>query len=80
MSLNIQQIALLQKVRKSVKIFQQNHPKFFPFLNAISQQAIQEDTIIEITVTSPDGNHFTTNLKLKQDDVEFIELLRQLNP
>ena len=78
MALNFNQLAMLQKLRSSVQTFRNNHPKFPLFLNAVSADALKEDTIIEINVTSPDGN-YSSNLKLKSDDIELLEMLRQLN-
>ena len=65
MALNFNQLAMLQKLRSSVQTFRNNHPKFPLFLNAVSADALKEDTIIEINVTSPDGKHYSSNLKLK---------------
>lgn len=79
MALNFNQLAMLQKLRSSVQTFRNNHPKFPLFLNAVSAGALKEDTIIEINVTSPDGKHYSSNLKLKSDDIELLEMLRQLN-
>lgn len=79
MALSFNQLAMLQKLRSSVQTFRNNHPKFPLFLNAVSADALKEDTIIEINVTSPDGKHYSSNLKLKSDDIELLEMLRQLN-
>ena len=51
MALNFNQLAMLQKLRSSVQTFRNNHPKFPLFLNAVSADALKEDTIIEINVT-----------------------------
>lgn len=80
MALNFNQLAMLQKLRNSIGTFRSNHPKFPLFLNAVCTDALKEDTIIEINVTSPDGKHYSSNLKLKADDIELLEMLRQLNP
>ena len=48
MALNFNQLAMLQKLRSSVQTFRNNHPKFPLFLNAVSADALKEDTIIEI--------------------------------
>ncbi len=80
MALNFNQLAMLQNLRSSIGTFRSNHPKFPLFLNAVCTDALKEDTIIEINVTSPDGRHYSSNLKLKPDDIELLEMLRQLNP
>ncbi len=58
--------------------FRQNHPKFPLFLNAISREALMEGAVVEITVTTPEGKNYCSNLKLKQEDLEFIECLQSL--
>ena len=56
--------------------FRLNHPKFPLFLNAVSQDALMEGSVVEINVTTPEGKKYCSNLKLKQDDLEFIECLK----
>ena len=73
MNMNFEQLAMMQKIKSGIDRFRMNHPKFPLFLNAVSQNAIMEGTIIEINVTTPDGKNYCTNLKVKADDMEFIE-------
>ena len=56
-------------------------PKFILSLGAmgaVSQNAIQEGTILEIQVTCPDGKSFASNLKVTAEDLEMLQMLRQL--
>ena len=78
MNMNFEQLAMLQKIKAGVDRFRMNHPKFPLFLNAVSQNAIMEGTIIEINVTTPDGKNYCTNLKIKSDDMEFLESLKNM--
>lgn len=56
--------------------FKENHPKFSPFLKAAAKQAVKENSIVEIKVTTPEGQVMETNLKLKASDLSmFKELL-----
>ena len=55
-----------------------NHPKFPLFLNAVSQDALREGAVVEITVTTPEGKNYCSNLKLMQEDLELIECLKAL--
>lgn len=77
--MNLSQIARLQKLKKQLDIFRQNHPKLPAFFDAVNKNALKENSIIEISVTSPDGKNYVTNLKLKESDLEFLEELRKLN-
>ena len=78
MNMNFNQIAMIQKLKGCRLHFRLNHPKFPLFLNAISQDALMEGSVVEINVTTPEGKNYCSNLKLKQDDLEFIECLKAL--
>ena len=58
--------------------FRLNHPKFPLFLNVVSQEALVEGSVIEITVTTPEGKNYCSNIKLKQDDLEMLDCLKSL--
>lgn len=58
--------------------FKQNHPKFPKFMTAVYQSGIKEGSIIEINVTTPDGQTLNSNLKISADDMKLIEELRNL--
>lgn len=77
--MNFNQIAMLQKIQSGLATFQRNHPKFPMFLRAVSQEAIMEGTIIEITVKTPEGKEYCSNLKVKADDLEFVETLKNMS-
>lgn len=59
--------------------FQMNHPKFPRFLQVVGVECMQEGTIIEISVTKPDGENITSNLRLNETDMEMIAALRELS-
>lgn len=56
--------------------FTANHPKFPHFLKAVSQNVLSEGTLIEINVTTPDGKSYSSNLKVKAEDMELLRELR----
>lgn len=58
--------------------FKNNHPKFPNFLNAILNNGLEEGTVIEFHVTTADGKEFSSNIKLKEDDVAMFYELRDL--
>lgn len=78
MNMNFNQIAMIQKIKGCMDRFRANHPKFPLFLNAISQEALKEGTVIEITVTTPEGKNYCSNIKLQPDDMELIETLKSM--
>ncbi len=77
--MNLSQLSKLQKLKSGLDTFQRNHPKFGPFLEAANRDALEEGSIIEITVSAPGGKRYETNLKLKQDDLDFLRLLKEIN-
>jgi hypothetical protein len=79
MNLNLNQIAMLQKFKNGLDRFYSNHPKLSPFINTVSKNALVEGTIIEINVTTPEGQSYCSNIKLKEDDIELMQTLQQLN-
>ena len=70
--------AAMMKIMKAKNQFTANHPKFVPFLKAAFEGGIAEDTIIEISVEKPGGNRMTTNIKVKQSDLELLNELQSL--
>lgn len=66
----------LLKYKNAWDKFTANHPKFPLFLKAVSQNALKEGTLIEINITTSDGKSYSSNLKIKPED---IELLKELN-
>lgn len=67
----------LLKIKGMWDQFTVRHPKFPAFLKAISQGAIGEGSVLEITVTSADGKVISSNLKVTAEDMEMINMLKQ---
>ena len=58
--------------------FKKNHPKVFPFLKAAAEKALQEGSVVDISVTTPEGKFMRTNLRIKPEDMEIVEQLKQM--
>ncbi len=67
----------LMKFHRFKQSFEKKHPRFFPFLQAVSKDGLQEGTIVNIQVTSPSGNTYKTNLKLTTDDIEMFKEIKR---
>ena len=78
--MNFSQIAKLQEMKKRMDTFRRNHPMFPMFLDAVNRNALEEGTVIEINVTSPDGKRYETNLKLNRDDLDFLRAMGEITP
>ncbi len=68
--------AKLLKAKNSWDTFAANHPKFVSFLGAAKNGAVVEGSVIEITITTPDGKVISSNLKVKDSDIQAINDLR----
>lgn len=66
------------KAKKSWETFCGNHPRFPAFLQAVQSSGIQEGTIIEVSVTTPEGKTLTTNVKLTDTDMQAFNDLKGL--
>ena len=66
------------QVKSMLATLKQNHPKFPSFLDAVSKRALCKDTIIEIKVTTPDGESLGSNLRLKESDLEVLRQMQEL--
>lgn len=68
----------LLKMKNIWSKFEANHPKFPLFLKAVSQAGLAEDSIIEINITTADGKNFASNLKIKPEDMELLEEIKNI--
>ncbi|MBE5959227.1 MAG: hypothetical protein E7254_10265 [Lachnospiraceae bacterium] len=67
------------KLKAAWERFSSNHPKFVPFLNAVASKGVVEGSVIEISVTSPEGETIATNVKITQSDLELFEEMKALS-
>ena len=77
--MSIQNPAAILQLMNIWSRFQNNHPKFPKFLTAVYQNALKEGSIIEINVTTADGQSLNSNLKLNAEDMELIAQLKNLS-
>jgi hypothetical protein len=70
--------AVILKFKSDWEKFTSNHPKFEGFLSAMGRTNMQEGTVLELNVTTPEGENLCTNIKLTQSDLEMIANLKQM--
>lgn len=56
--------------------FQKRHPKIVPFFQAVSQNALKENTVIEIQVSTEDGKQYASNMKITPEDIRMFQELK----
>ena len=70
----------LLKIKDRFSIFQSQHPKAISFLQDVAANAITEGSVIEIKVTTPDQKERVSNIRITQDDLKTIEILKNIRP
>lgn len=68
----------LLQIKPLFSKFQSNHPKFTQFLSAAGRSGLTDGSVIEISITNPDGKNICTNLKLTADDLELFQAVAEL--
>ena len=63
----------MMKLMGAWNAFQTNHPKFPGFCKAFMQKGLREDSILEIIVTTPEGERIETSLKIQASDLELLQ-------
>lgn len=70
----------MMKLMGAWNTFKGNHPKFPAFCKAVMKQGIREDSVVEIIVTSPEGERIETSIKVKASDLELLRSLSSMAP
>ena len=76
--MNISQIQKMGELKKHWERFQADHPKVTQFAQAVYENALEEGTVIEINVTTPEGAHYKSNLRLNAADMDTIQVLKDM--
>lgn len=65
-------IGNMGKLMGAWNTFQKNHPKFPAFCKAVSKKGLREGSVIEVIVTTQDGERIETSIKVQESDIELI--------
>lgn len=65
------------QIKKHLEKFNENHPRVVQFFHAVPAK-IEPDSVIEVVVRNPQGEEISTNMKVKEDDIELIRQLQQM--
>lgn len=66
------------KVIGAWNTFKANHPKFPAFCKAVGKSGLREDSVIEIIVTTPEGERIETSIKVQASDLDLLRSLTQM--
>ena len=66
------------QMAERLRIIKQQHPKVLEFIQAIGRNNLQPGVILELRVTDLDGRVSVTNMRLTEEDIETIEIIKNL--
>ena len=70
-------IGSVLKMKGLIMEFQQNHPKAFAFMEDAERQ-VDVGSVIEINLVCSDGRKMTTNMLVKESDMELFRCLSEI--
>lgn len=68
---------MLLKIKDGVKDFNARHPKLKRFLVG-TMHKVDVGSVLEISITDPDGNKIRTNFRITDEDKEFMSNLMSM--
>jgi hypothetical protein len=68
----------LMKLGERLRIFNSQHPRVGAFVKDVGANAFGEGAVIEVKVTSVEGKQYVTNIKVTKEDIETIEILKNI--
>ncbi len=67
----------LMQMKALFEKFRDRHPRFLQFFTAAAG-TVTEDSLIEISLTTPDGKKMITNMKVTPEDIELFAQLKNM--
>lgn len=67
----------LLKMQMAWRQFNETHPRVLPFIKAVEAAGIREGTVISITVETPEGEKYESNIKVRQSDLDLVKGLKE---
>ncbi|MBP0969350.1 MAG: hypothetical protein J5744_04310 [Oscillospiraceae bacterium] len=69
----------LIRIKKLWEGFKESHPRLLPYFRELSSSGyVGEGSVIDITVTDPDGRSLRCNIKMTENDLELIRAVSDL--
>ncbi|MDY4515649.1 MAG: hypothetical protein ACI4EM_07315 [Hominisplanchenecus sp.] len=75
--MNINPMKLMQ-MRNAWSQFMVRHPKLPGYFQAVSQKALQEGTVMEISIKTPDGETLASNIRLTAEDIALMAETKEM--
>ena len=71
--------AIIFQLQNKWKQFTNNHPKFPMFLRAVSKTKLEPGSVIEVKITTANGQEICSNIKLTESDIELFHDVAELS-
>lgn len=68
----------LVQLAERLRIFKSQHPRVLDFMHDVVRNDLQPGVIMELRVTDNDGKVSVTNIKLTPEDIETIEIIKNI--
>lgn len=69
--------AKLLKYKHELSAFVERHPKFIRYLEVVKKDYVKEGSVVDVTVTEPEGKKIHANLRLNAEDVKTLTELEE---
>ncbi|WP_049945943.1 MULTISPECIES: hypothetical protein [unclassified Butyrivibrio] len=69
----------IMELQQRFNTFRLDHPRVFPFFQAVKESSMEVGTIIDMKVTTPDGVEKQCNIRITQNDIETFKTLMSMN-
>ena len=66
------------QLQQKITTFKKDHPRVFPFFQAVKDNTLRPGTIIDMKVTTPEGKEIACNIKVTENDIELFNALMDL--
>ena len=66
------------QLAERLRIFKQQHPRVLDFIQAIGRNNLQPGVVLELRVTDLDGKVAVTNMRLTEEDIETIAIIKSI--
>jgi hypothetical protein len=68
----------IMKLKTQLNDFRKRHPGFTRFIMAIRRKGLPEGSVLDVKITTPDGEKMTTNFRVEAEDIEFVSMISEL--
>ena len=69
----------LLQLKPAWEQFRSNHPKLIQFIRASAREGVMDEgTLIEISITTSAGKSLSSNIRVRQSDLEFLRALKDM--